>query len=277
MKVPGIPYIQGRNAYTDRDGRKYGIAIHCTDNTASAEAEANYATRRTDGVSSHFYADSTSVIQSLDTDSRAGHAGSSIGNENAIAVEITGRASASRQWWLENVDWKRLAEVLVVVCRHYDIAPRRATVAEMRANPQVRAFYGHDDMRLAWGGTSHTDPGPNFPWDRLLGEVQRAIDPKEDGEMTPAEFLAILRDPSVATEMRRLPWQYVGGGIPTGMSTLGVLNRIYENVQNLEAGTISQEVVQGVLATLTPEAIAAAIPAELASDVADELARRLAS
>ncbi|SCL42191.1 hypothetical protein GA0074692_6702 [Micromonospora pallida] len=50
-----------------------------------------------------------------------------------------------------------------MVCREYDIAPRRATVAEMKANPKVRAFYGHNDMRLAWGGTSHTDPVPTSP------------------------------------------------------------------------------------------------------------------
>ncbi|WP_176738611.1 peptidoglycan recognition protein family protein [Micromonospora pallida] len=276
MKVPGVPFVQGRNAYDDRDGQKFGIAIHATDNTATAEAEASYATRRTDGVSSHFYVDADSIVQSLDTDSRAGHAGSTNGNENGISVEITGRSTSSRQWWLDNVAWDRLAEVLAVVCRYYDIAPRRATVAEMQANPQVRAFYGHNDMRLAWGGTTHTDPGANFPWDQLLTKVEQAIDQNED-DMTPAQFLAILQDPAVARLMRALPWQYVGGGIPTGLSTLNVLNQIYEGVQNLQSGTISAEVVSGVLATLTPEAIAAAIPAELAEQVADELARRLAA
>ncbi|WP_416902185.1 N-acetylmuramoyl-L-alanine amidase [Micromonospora echinospora] len=274
MKVPGVPFVQGRNAYDDRDGRKFGIAIHATDNTASAEAESVYATRRTDGVSSHFYVDADSVVQSLDTTARAGHAGSSTGNENAIAVEISGRSSSSRQWWLENVAWDRLAEVLAVVCRYYDIAPRRATVAEMKATPQVRAFYGHNDMRLAWGGTTHTDPGTNFPWDHLLTKVEQALNQSED-DMTPAEFLAILRDPAVAAEMKRLPWQYTGGGIPAGTSTLSVLNSTYEGVQNLQSGNISAEVVRGVLATLTPEAIAAAIPPDLAKKVADELARRL--
>jgi hypothetical protein len=38
-----------------------------------------------------------------------------------------------------------------------------------------------------------------------------------------------------------------------------------------------QEIVAGILATLTPQAIAAALPAEQAKQVADELARRLAS
>lgn len=175
MRVSGIPYVQGRNAYADPDGTKYAIAIHNTSNTASAEAEASYATRRTDGVSSHFYCDGDSVIQSLDTAVKAGHAGSGNGNNNAVAVEITGTNDKSRQWWLDNVAWEQLGQVLAVVCKAYGIAVRRASVAEMRANPKVRAFYSHDDMRQAWGGTTHTDPGPNFPWDRLFEAVNAAM------------------------------------------------------------------------------------------------------
>lgn len=182
MRIPGIPYVQGRNSYSDPDGKKFGIAIHNTSNTASAEAEASYATRRTDGVSSHFYCDADSVIQSLDTTAKAGHAGSGSGNNNAVAVEITGTNDRSRDWWLRNVAWDLLGEVLAQVCRAYSIQVRRASVAEMTGNPQVRAFYSHDDMRRAWGGTTHTDPGPGFPWDRLFGAVNAAL-----GGATPTE------------------------------------------------------------------------------------------
>jgi N-acetyl-anhydromuramyl-L-alanine amidase AmpD len=182
MKVPGLPFIQGRNDYGDLD--PVAVAIHCTDNNASAEAEAQYATRRTDGVGSHFYVDDNSIVQSIRTDRRTGHAGSGTGNRNSIAVEITGRTSWSRQRWLDSVAWDRLAEVLAVVCRHYDIEPRRATVAEMKRNPKVRAFYGHNDMRLAWGGTTHTDPGSTFPWDHLLAKVRAALTGEDDVKLT---------------------------------------------------------------------------------------------
>lgn len=175
MRVAGIPYVQGCNSYADPDGRKFGIAIHNTSNNASAEAEASYATRRPDGVSSHFYCDGDSVIQSLDTSARAGHAGSSTGNNNAVAVEITGVNGWTRQQWLDRVAWDLLGRVLAQVCQTYGIARRRASVAEMKSNPQVKAFYSHDDMRLAWGGTTHTDPGPNFPWDRLFAAVSSAL------------------------------------------------------------------------------------------------------
>ncbi|WP_433078838.1 N-acetylmuramoyl-L-alanine amidase [Dactylosporangium sp. CA-052675] len=186
MRVAGIAYVQGRNSYLDADGTKFGIAIHNTSNTAPADGEAAYATRRTDGVSSHFYCDGVKVIQSLDTSARAGHAGSSQGNQNAVAVEITGTNDKSRDWWLANVAWSQLGAVLAQVCRAYGIQVRRASVAEMQANPKVRAFYSHDDMRRAWGGTDHTDPGPAFPWDRLFSAVNAALSGGDD-DMTPEQ------------------------------------------------------------------------------------------
>lgn len=179
MRVPGIVYLQGKNAYTDVDTLKFGIAIHCTANTASAMAEARYAQKRTDGVSAHFYADSFEVIQSLDTTSKAGHAGSTQGNENAIAVEITGLASWSRTQWLATVAWPALGATLATVINWHwpdgSFGVRHTGPAEMTANPKVKALYGHNDMRLAWGHTTHTDPGPNFPWDRLITAINDAL------------------------------------------------------------------------------------------------------
>ncbi|SCL42193.1 hypothetical protein GA0074692_6703 [Micromonospora pallida] len=75
-------------------------------------AEASYATRRTDGVGSPSTSTGTRSSSRWTPGRGAGHAGSSTGNENGISVEITGRVSASRQWWLANVAWDRLAEVL---------------------------------------------------------------------------------------------------------------------------------------------------------------------
>jgi len=179
VKIPFIPYVQGRNDYTDGDGFKYGIAVHNTSNDASDTGEASYATRRTDGISSHLYGDADSVTQSLDTDDRAGHAGSAEGNGNAIAWEFTGANGKSREWWLANINWPLVGRVNAAIIRHHwpdgSFQVRRATVAEMKANPKVKAFYGHDDMRRAWGGTTHTDPGPNFPWDKLFDVTNAAL------------------------------------------------------------------------------------------------------
>lgn len=179
MRVPGILYVQGRNAYDDRDDKHYGFAIHNTSNDASARGEAAYAARRTDGTSSHFYVDPVEVVQSLDTNSKAGHAGSTNGNENSIAWEFTGTNDKSRAWWLANINWTEVGQVMAYIIKndpdYQGFQVRRASVQEMKDNPKVKAFYGHDDMRRAWGGTSHTDPGPNFPWDMLFSSVNKAL------------------------------------------------------------------------------------------------------
>ena len=273
MIVSGIPFVAGRNDYTDRDGTKYGIAIHNTSNTAAASAEASYATRRTDGISSHFYADGSGVIQSIDTKYRAGHAGSTEGNENAVAVEITGTNDKPREWWIANVAWDELGRVLAAVCRKYGIEPRRATVAEMQRNPRVRAFYAHDDMRRAWGGTTHTDPGPNFPWDHLFAAVKSQLAPAP--APTPQEDTMSVAD--VRTGLAEMFDEASNRSTPTGRN---LANDLYAIVRAAMAGvdlTDEAGVAAAVLAGLSPEKIAAAIPPEIAKQVADELAARLSS
>lgn len=154
-----------------RTDKRY-IAIHNTANDASAEGEMSYARRRDDSVSTHYFVDNDSIVQALDTNLRAYHAGSSAGNSLAIAYEITGTNGKSRTWWLANVAWPLLARQIAVDCREHDIEPRLLTVAEIEAG-KLTGIITHDQMRQAWGGTTHTDPGPNFPLDHLL-ELVRA-------------------------------------------------------------------------------------------------------
>lgn len=186
MRVSFIPYVQGLNDYPDVDRAKYGLAFHNTSNNASDTAEAAYATRRTDGVSSHFYVDKDSATQSIDTKDRCGHAGSREGNENAVCFELTGANGWTRAQWLANIEWGLLGRVAAAVIRSHwpdgSFQVRRASVAEMKTNPKVKALYGHDDMRRAWGGTTHTDPGPNFPWDHLIAVIKTALGQPTTGD-----------------------------------------------------------------------------------------------
>lgn len=161
--------------YGDTRTDKRYIAIHNTSNDATAEAEASYAKRREDSVSSHYYVDHDSIVQSLDTALRAFHAGSSTGNSRAISYEITGTNGKSRAWWLDNVAWLLLARQIAVDCRVHEIAPVALTVEQIKAG-QLTGIITHNQMRLAWGGTTHTDPGPNFPMEHLLGLVQAELE-----------------------------------------------------------------------------------------------------
>lgn len=148
-------------------GSKYGITFHNTSNSrlASAPDEATYAKRRTD-ASAHYYVDKTRIVQSLNTDLGAGHAGSSWPNKHCIAYEITGWNSFSRDRWLSDVAWGLLVRQVRRDCERWNIPMRWLTVDQLRRGE--RGFSTHDDCRRAFGGTSHTDPGPNFPKDHLI-------------------------------------------------------------------------------------------------------------
>lgn len=186
MIVPGLPFRQA--LHHGGITSKYGIAIHCTDNDASAAAEAIYAAVRTDSVSTHFTVDGHEMWQCLDTLAEAYHAGSSEGNHYGIAVEFVGRVGYSRAWWLANIAWGLVGRTLAAVITRHGIPPRRLSVSEMVMRPTTRGFYSHNDMRLAWGGTTHTDPGPGFPWDRLFESIATALDtPEVPAVTTPAE------------------------------------------------------------------------------------------
>lgn len=131
------------------------------------------------------------------------------------------------------------------------------------------ATAGADDgwTRRPYAGT---DPGK----DRLhLGirsteaaeRDQRTWGLVEEAGSDATRFLALLKDPAVAFQLRALPWQYVGGGIPKGMSTLGVLNEIVQTVRVIGETVAGQAAdpapVRAALARL-PEPRPAADPPE---------------
>ena len=129
------------------------------------------------------------------------------------------------------------------------------------------------DHRLANGGyiiSDHRITGPQHGWEwvayngadphtghmhvsvsktQLLYDDTSAWAGVEEDTMTPAEFALILKDPQVAAQMRALPWQYDGRGIPEGLTTLGVLNGIYSAATADNAAKIAAAVV----ASLPPE------------------------
>lgn len=286
MRIPGVPYVQGRNTYGT--STKYGIAIHNTSNDATAEGEASYATRRTDGTSAHLYVDNNSIIQSLDTSSRAGHAGSRTGNDHAVAVEITGVNGWTRAQWLERVAWDKLGAALAHVVRKYGIQVRRASVTEMKANPRVKAFYGHNDMRLAWGGTTHTDPGPAFPWDRLFSAVNAALGGTTTGEDDDVSATEVWGHKTTSAETGVTAPADAFLRAADGMRKVDV-PRIEATLATIGANVVAlagrdwvdeQAVVDGVLAGLGGKNLdeaAAALQAAFGPERAAELGRLLAA
>jgi N-acetyl-anhydromuramyl-L-alanine amidase AmpD len=251
-----------RHYGSTRTDKRY-VAIHNTSNDATAEEEASYAKRRGDSVSSHYYVDNNSLLQSLDTALRAYHAGSTIGNSQAIAYEITGTNSKTRSWWLANVAWPLLARQIAADCREHDIEPRLLTVAEIKAGSRT-GIITHDQMRLAWGGTTHTDPGANFPLDHLLALVQAEM----EDDMTPEQDRLLRNVERILTtgwsERDAYDIQYKEGSAKLVLENPFVkLDKKLTELAARPAADVDEAALAAALAPLIAAAVAATLAAKL--------------
>ncbi|MBG0560735.1 peptidoglycan recognition protein family protein [Actinoplanes aureus] len=148
--------------------------------------------------------------------------------------------------------------------------------------------------RLGWpasrvvGHREHTPrhkTDPTFSMTKFRADVTKALAgnyQEDDMAISQADFnerfLGALKNPTIAAQLRAIPWQYVGGGIPAGKSTLGVLSGIYAAAIKAAGHDVDEQAIAAaVLAGLPAEEIAASIPAELAEQVAQRLADRLAA
>lgn len=173
---PDIPYAGPPLGYNATSYPKRYIAIHNTSNNADAYGEASWARRRPDRTSSHYYVDSLRIVQSLDTKLGANHAGSATGNRHAVSYEITGVNSWSRDKWLNSVAWSLLWRQAARDCKQFGIPAVWLSNDQMRAGT-ARGFVTHLQMGQVWGGSDHSDPGPNFPMNHLLAGVLAELDP----------------------------------------------------------------------------------------------------
>ncbi len=197
---PGLPFVQARGFTHGRsDGPPLWIVVHdmeAGESSGRAEATAAYFANPGDGreVSSHYTADSDSVVQCVDLDDTAWTVGSREGNGRGINWEFSGFDRQTRSEWLDPFGlamFYTAAPLIRADAARFHIPLTRRTVAELRAmKPGITS---HNDLREAFGGTTHTDPGPTFPWDVFL----KIINGEGDDDVTPAEFAAILKAPAV--------------------------------------------------------------------------------
>lgn len=257
--------------YGTTSAKKRYIAIHNTSNNASASNEVSYAKRRTDGVSSHYYVDNKQILQSLDTRHRAWHAGSQVGNTYAISYEITGTNGKSRNWWLKNVAWDLLAKQIAEDMKRWGIQNKKLTVSEMQRGG-ISGIVTHDDMRRAWGGTTHTDPGSNFPMDYLIKKVNQYLSGGSGGgvgdDMTPEErqWLKDLHWAFFRSDAPNRP----AGSISNKLETIRVNLEDLRGKDFIDEAKLARLIVEA-LSERPVEEIAAALKAALGEDRVSEL------
>lgn len=178
-EYPDLPWVPPRSWSEGRPGgAPRVVVIHTTEGSSherSAEDGAAYDARRTDGTSTHFFHDVNSTIQCVDTGDRA-HTARATGNKIGIHHELCARASYGFVWWTDSSYARpmlqRCARQVARDCRKWKIPIRRLSVQQLRAG--AKGIVGHHDISLAFGESTHTDPGGSFPWGLFIGMVQDA-------------------------------------------------------------------------------------------------------
>lgn len=184
---PDLVFIQAKKYAKGRpDGPPLWIVVHdmeASETSTRAENTANYFATLPDGrsVSSHYCADNNSIVQCVKLADTAYTVGNRQGNYRGINWEFAGFASQTREQWLDpygKAMFALAAPYIRADAARFGIPLVRRTVSELKA--MIPGITSHNDLRLAFGTTTHTDPGPNFPWDYFMDLIQ-------EDDMTPIQ------------------------------------------------------------------------------------------
>lgn len=195
-RLAGYPFVQARasNYAPGRQGyRPLWFIIHCTDTDYQDNYPANlgrYWSTTDTQVSVHFAASDTMVYQYVDCNDTA-YQCRNPGNLRGIGVEMVGKSSWGRNEWLAHKRmFRNVATLCAAVSARYGLkcVPDLLTGAQLRTRNSGLSC--HKDMSLTFQGT-HTDPGPNFPWDFLFSELRIALTPVEQDRAATNATLAV--------------------------------------------------------------------------------------
>ena len=175
---PELVFVQAKHYARGRpDGLPRWLIAHtmeASETSTRAENTAGYFANPGDGrvVSAHYCADSNSVVQCVRLADTAFTVGNTQGNRRGINWEFSGFAAQSGAQWGDAFSMAMLrtaAPYWALDAARFGIPIRRVTVAELRAG--TPGLSTHNDFRLAFGGTTHTDPGANFPWPAFIDMI----------------------------------------------------------------------------------------------------------
>lgn len=187
---PNPTFIRARNQGGSQKPK--AIVMHGTvtsDNKGTARNVANWWNGPTSPMSSaHYVVDPAEVIQCVGDHNIAYHVGY---NTGSIGIELCDEQQGPANRWLDQDSQAildRAARLTAELCLAYGIRPFRPSIAELKAKGP-HGIYGHNDSRLAFGNTSHTDPR-DFDWPDYLRRVRRQIRKIRDAAEPVAETWA---------------------------------------------------------------------------------------
>ena len=124
-------------------------------------------------ASAHFFVDSGEIVQGVDTDDVAWAAPGA--NADGLHIEHAGYARQLAEDWTDVYSASMLdlsVRLCARLCRMYDIPATPCVGFDVRAGR--RGITRHMDVTVAYGKSTHLDPGVGFPFEayvRRVGEL----------------------------------------------------------------------------------------------------------
>lgn len=139
----------------------------------TAENVAKFFQNPPSPASAHLCIDNNSIVQCvLDNNIAAAAPGA---NQDGIHLELAGFAKQTEAEWLDAFGVLLLnnaAEAAGQYCLKYDIPVKRLTNNELK-DGQTKGIVSHSQVSEVFKKSTHTDPGPGFPWQFFLQRVEQ--------------------------------------------------------------------------------------------------------
>lgn len=226
------------------------VVIHTTENSPRTPPEnvANYQISSQTG-SYHVLVGSNGRTVLCNTDNwTTWSTGNTQGNVQGVNLSFTVYSAQSQSEWLkQDAMLEAGAKQVAEWCKKYSIPVKKSN-----GDPGV---CGHGDMRR-FGGTDHTDPGSNFPWDVFIKKVQKYYNgggsTSEDTEMAVKDYFEKTRyssavdgskvKNSLSTMIRLVDaytWELVKKKYPSKVKGSQYSNTIPEYITDISANVMS--------------------------------------
>lgn len=148
------------------------VIIHKTESGIdTALAVARYFANPNTDASAHIIVDRSTTVRSVPNDLIA--YGARGANGFGLHIEICGYSKDATP----DESLYRAAQIVAQWCDEYRIPIRKGTTADLKAGK--RGIYAHKNVSEAFHMSTHTDPGPLFPWTRFIEMVEDYMSPED--------------------------------------------------------------------------------------------------
>lgn len=177
IEPPSPPYLGPAKFHGDDNNKPiHRIVIHATVSPCVEGGARNVAAYFRETVSrpssAHYVVDPGERVQVVYDSTVAYHAPP---NQHSLGIELCDPQAGKASRWYDTPHarmLKRAARLTAKLCLAYGVPIRKLTADQVRAGRE--GICGHIDVSLAFGQTSHTDPGEGFPWALFIEQVHRA-------------------------------------------------------------------------------------------------------